>query len=314
MQECAMFKWLRSKFIRKEKLSKSDWLFLFIQLGAALWIWLWWFALPSPGYSVGVLAVLAAVMSVHGEMPPFQKVFWLLLIAGFLFLEFRAIDWDRANNDAHEALIRFEERDHFREIMSQDREQFSKVLQQNQEQFNTTLGSMRSIAHQTDDVLTGGDSYVVIAPTIVDKTTQAIVLTAEICPRCKVRNSIPNAKIELQFSDAANAPSINLLSQTIDPNYSQTCPQTISPPRTGETTYKITVFARNKITFEYLTIRFNNKEKRFEFKYRILRQTKEPHFNIKTGLAEGEELKLLVDEPWDSRAMTPLNPDTTIVR
>lgn len=305
--------WVKQRLLRKEKLSKSDWLFFLIQIGAAIWIYRWWFDLPPTGYSVGVLAVLAAVMSVHGDMPPFQKVFWLLLIAAFLFLEFRAIDWDHANIDAHEALLRFDERDHFRDVMSQDQDHFSKVLQQNQKQFDTTLGNMRRLAQQTEDVVTGGDSYIVVFPTIADMATQALVLDAEICPRCKTRNSIPNAKIQLQFPDSFHVAPLDLLSQTVDPDYVQVCLHTITPSRTGETTYKITVFARNKPTFEYLTVRYDNENKRFEYKYRVLRQIKMPHFNAKTKLAEGQELKLLVDEPWNSSAVTPLNEKTTVV-
>src|ERR1035438_875140 len=141
IEVCAMAWSLRKAFIRKESLSKSDWLFFAIQVGAAMWIYQWWFHLPPPGYSVGVLAVLAAVMSVHGEMPPFQKVFWLLLIAAFLFLEFRAIDWDRANIDAHDALVRMEERSQFREVMHEDQEHFQELLRGDQSQFQSLLSS-----------------------------------------------------------------------------------------------------------------------------------------------------------------------------
>jgi hypothetical protein len=304
---------VRQAFIRKPSLSKSDWLFLAIQVAAAVWIDFWWFHLPPPGYSVGVLAVLAAVMSVHGEMPPFQKVFWLLLIGAFLFLEFRAIDWDRVNIDARDALTRLEERSSFREILVEDQNHFAQALQQNQAQFDRTLRNMNSLSRKTEDVLTGGNSYAIVTPTPMNDGTDVLELSAIVCPRCKVQNSIPAASIELVQTQPLDNRRVVLLHDTIDPHYSKQCLETITPSRIGETIYMITVLARNRPTYEPLTVRYNDEKKRWEFKYKVEREIQQPHYNPTSKLAEGQVLKLLVDEPWNSSVMTHVNPKTVKV-
>jgi hypothetical protein len=82
---------------------RRHWFFSLVQLGAVAWAVVWWRSLPVPGYAIGVLAVLAAVMSVHIEvgMAWWQKALWMLLMGGFLFLEFRAIEKDRRDLYRH---------------------------------------------------------------------------------------------------------------------------------------------------------------------------------------------------------------------
>ena len=56
--------------------------------------------LPAlPGFAVAVIAVLAAAMSVHPDMQPWQKFVWLLFIGAFLITELRAIRQDRITAD-----------------------------------------------------------------------------------------------------------------------------------------------------------------------------------------------------------------------
>src|SRR5216684_9289237 len=59
-------------------------------------VW-WWYDLPSPGFAIGVVALLAAVMSTQGDMRGWQKATWMLLIGAFVILEFRAIYKDRVD-------------------------------------------------------------------------------------------------------------------------------------------------------------------------------------------------------------------------
>jgi hypothetical protein len=60
--------------------------------------------LPLPGFAVAAIAVLAAIMSVHPNMRPWQKFIWLLLIGAFLITELRAIRKDRLEID-QQALV-----------------------------------------------------------------------------------------------------------------------------------------------------------------------------------------------------------------
>ena len=65
-----------------------------MQLSSLLLFVYWWYchSLP-PGYAIGVLAVLAAAMSIHLEakMQWWEKSIWMLLMGAFLILELRAI-------------------------------------------------------------------------------------------------------------------------------------------------------------------------------------------------------------------------------
>lgn len=76
---------------------RRHWFYLLIQ-AVSVGFWIWWLPyahVPLPGYAVAAIAVLAAVMSVHPDIRPWQKFVWLLLIGAFLVTEFRAIRKDR---------------------------------------------------------------------------------------------------------------------------------------------------------------------------------------------------------------------------
>jgi hypothetical protein len=83
------------------------------------------------------------------------------------------------------------------------------------------------------------------------------------------------------------------------------------PSISAETTYKITVFARNEPTFETLKVRFNAESKEWECSWEVTRIQKMPHRNSKTGLAEGMVMKHLEDVGWHTYSNTPLNPKKT---
>jgi membrane protein implicated in regulation of membrane protease activity len=80
---------------------RKHWFYLLVQLVALViaCIWIPYSALPAPGFAVAVIAVLAAAMSVHPDMLPWQKFVWLLLIGAFLFTELRAISKDKTAMD-----------------------------------------------------------------------------------------------------------------------------------------------------------------------------------------------------------------------
>jgi len=283
-----------------KRLSKTDWVFFVLQLLAMLLAYVWWSALPSPGYAIGVLAVLAAVMSIHTEMPPFQKALWLLLIGVFLVIELRAIDWDRANNDVREALVRMQERDQFATILRQGEEESKKTLDK---MSGVTQLARRSIYEET-----GGDSYVVVRPDFTPTGKNVFTLGVGLCAKCLY--SVPNAYVYFKTGGSQTL----ILHDTVTPMFVVTTQETITPAETGETTYGINVTARNKPTQETLKVRFNAQSKQWECSWHIERVEKLPHFNPKTRMAEGEVLKVLEDSPWQSNSITPLNPlKTTVV-
>jgi hypothetical protein len=127
-----------------------------LQVSALIVAMWWWCNLPVPGYSVAVIAALAAAMSIHGEMKPWHKAIWMLLIGAFLILEFRAINKDRREYSQTESAKRIEESAAFQSIASG----IDKTISSSDKHFNATMG-------KTTDVLsniTGGKSYAVVLP------------------------------------------------------------------------------------------------------------------------------------------------------
>jgi hypothetical protein len=120
---------------------RDQWFFVLAQVGATIWALGWLFGTtPSPGYSIGVLAVVAAVMSVHPEMKDFQKVIWMLLIGAFLTIEFRAIDKDRKENNKQQAATEQQQQQAFQSILDSGTQNFKDLLSQEQAHFEKTIG------------------------------------------------------------------------------------------------------------------------------------------------------------------------------
>src|SRR5271155_3481453 len=76
---------------------RQHWFFDLVQIGAILLAVYWSRTnqLPVPGWAIGILALLAAVMSLHTSMGKWHKAIWILLMGLFLLIEFRAIAKDR---------------------------------------------------------------------------------------------------------------------------------------------------------------------------------------------------------------------------
>ena len=132
------------------------WFFFLVQCSASVWVGWWLRYLPPPGYGIGLLAVLAAAMSLHVEMRNWQKAVWMLLIGACLFLEFRAIEHDRTENNSANTKARNEENEKFDQIA----QSMKRSIANNQEQFNATMTRTNRIL----DNVTGGTSYAVLLP------------------------------------------------------------------------------------------------------------------------------------------------------
>jgi|SRR5579859_2781852 len=78
-------------------------IFLIIQICLCLVAYRFWRHIPVPGWSVALIAFVAAAMSIHQEMSAWQKVFWMAIIGALLVVELRAISNDR-NDSQRQAL------------------------------------------------------------------------------------------------------------------------------------------------------------------------------------------------------------------
>src|ERR1700730_9352443 len=127
----------------------------FIAVPLVIW---WWYDLPSPGYAIGVVALLAAVMSTQGDMRRWQKALWMLLIGAFVILEFRTIDKDRGDAVLADAQRRIAENSQFLTIVTG----LLDSNQQSQKQFQETMSRLDATLNRVGDSIktqTGGDSF-----------------------------------------------------------------------------------------------------------------------------------------------------------
>jgi len=123
--------------------------------GAAIALWALQ-TLPAPGISIAILGVVAAIMSLRGEMRSLEKASWMLIISVLLVAEIHSIRTDRTNTDTKAK----KDRD------TQD-QAFTLVLKKEDQQLQETLRGFDSVgrlARMSIENQTGGDSYAYITP------------------------------------------------------------------------------------------------------------------------------------------------------
>src|ERR1700687_609520 len=118
----------------------------------------WNKTIPPSGYAVAGLAVAAAVMALRGEMGGKEKVAWIFILFGFLWVELTSIDEkDKAQTDIQN-IARAQQLEHFREIGDGIR----ASMAQSDRNFAATMGRTNQVLQN----LTGGESYpeIVVIP------------------------------------------------------------------------------------------------------------------------------------------------------
>jgi hypothetical protein len=122
-------------------------------IGVPLWalffaVLLYWHPysnLPTPGKAIGVLAVVAGIMSVR-DMKVGAKVAWVILLIFLLKTEFRAIDKDHYLNDQAQE-----------KFFESQRTGFQKIATQANVGFAATAGSLTSAISGIHSTLTTAD-------------------------------------------------------------------------------------------------------------------------------------------------------------
>jgi hypothetical protein len=127
-------------------------LFRVTQVGSLLLFLRWWWHIPPPGYAVGVLAVLAAVMSLHIEakMQSWEKSLWMLLMGSFLVLEFKAIRQDRTEQDSKHQTELAAQAEKNKETIETILRTHNEAMAQNQKQFIDTVSKMNGLADKSE--------------------------------------------------------------------------------------------------------------------------------------------------------------------
>jgi len=119
-----------------------------------------------------ILGVVAAVMSLRGEMRLLEKASWMLIIALLLVSEFAAI----RKSDEQAASDRKKQDESFELVLKKEDESFKQTLQGFRDETThatTILGTAQRVANiaKTNlENLTGGDSYAYMAPQFPTET------------------------------------------------------------------------------------------------------------------------------------------------
>jgi GTP cyclohydrolase II len=113
----------------------------------------------APGYAVAFVAGVAAVMSIHAEMKPWQKAAWMALIGVLLVIETRAISADRiaSNESAHAARVKQDEK--FSEVLKTQKEQFQKIADGLSEAIAKSDSQFTATMERSNRIFGKGQSY-----------------------------------------------------------------------------------------------------------------------------------------------------------
>ncbi|HEV2273276.1 MAG TPA: hypothetical protein VGR96_03880 [Acidobacteriaceae bacterium] len=128
---------------RKERVWNP--IFIAVQLACCIFAarWFRYDHLPPPGYSVALIAIAAACMSVHDGMKNWQKGWWLIIMAIFLGIEFRAIRKDRWDDEQAQEKrfngILLQERGDSKTLLGYAAARFDGIFANQQIQFKQTM-------------------------------------------------------------------------------------------------------------------------------------------------------------------------------
>jgi hypothetical protein len=101
-------------------------------IGAASFTIYWLYCVPPPGYAIGLLAVVAGIMSVR-DIKTIGKIWWVILLICLLITEFRAIGKDRAENQQQQ-----------REFFDAQKKGFSDIADQARQNFDVTADGLHT--------------------------------------------------------------------------------------------------------------------------------------------------------------------------
>lgn len=180
------------------KWSLQHTIFLVIQIGTFGVVCWFWFSLPAPGWAVAILAGVAAAMSIHGDMRPWQKVSWMVHIGNLLVIELRAISKDRADNDAKALADR----------QAQDLA-FKTVRETQDADFNGTASGLEAAISGIQSTLTAANlTMAQTKPHAVLQQEEFRILNPPTAP--EIFKAGVDYKLNLPFRNAGNEPALLL--------------------------------------------------------------------------------------------------------
>lgn len=253
--------WTRIEEIWNESRSVAV---LLILSGLALVSWTF-FQPQSPGVSIGLLALVAGIMSIRPNMHPVEKLTWVFILIAFTILEVRSIK----RSDEENKTIRDAQNARFSEIA----QGLKDSIEIGKTQYQDTLGHVNSVMETTQiaantarkgvDNLTGTNSYLDIFP--IGQNGSFILVTVVLG-----NNIVWDAQVNLRdggYVDSAfyTTPITKIQLKPVPVNSMVPLGYAINPSIERDNQYGFKVDSRGTMSIEDLTIRYNKKTNVWEY-------------------------------------------------
>jgi hypothetical protein len=158
---------LRAVRMAAQSVWKNPWFGWLLILGFAIWYAWWALPIPSPAKAATVLGVIAAIMALRGDPEGYEKMFWIIVLFAFLFMEIKAIDHKEREDESLRQAQRAEESRQFQQIG----DGIQKTINQDEKQFEATAAGLNSAITSSTQAMINTRHHAVIATlsTVVGK-------------------------------------------------------------------------------------------------------------------------------------------------
>jgi hypothetical protein len=133
-------------------------LYIWLQIAFGCWGLFWFFRPPAPDEAILLLGLIAAILTIQGQMTDKHRVGWFFIMIIVFAVALKSIRKDRYDHEQKQAQILKDEHESFAAVLNQDQQHFSATvgrfdstlskldttIAQNQQHFNDTMLSERS--------------------------------------------------------------------------------------------------------------------------------------------------------------------------
>ena len=261
---------------------RKHWFYLSCQF-AAIGSWIFWIPyhnLPLPGYAIAVVGGIAALMSVHPDLRAWQKFVYLLLIAGFLVTEFRAIRKDHDESDAKQALFFQQQKTGFQEVATQAGQNFAATtagLTTAINGLNDVLNTTESVAQLSKESLeeisgSGAHPCIVPQPALNGSPIPLVIWNRGKHVLTGVEIRLLSSQEFLDGHSALYKPSVNI--GTLRNEWPKPIPEAILPipDEKGISNYEAEIWTQNGFYTEVMNFT-RGRHKQWSYEYWLTNQT-----------------------------------------
>jgi len=235
---------------------------------------------PPVGTYIGVLAFVAAVVTIWPPDNEWAKAAWILVFGGFLVLEVSTLYQQRSEDTLTDRAKTREEDDRFTGLLKAQQDNFAQVLRDNQQHFDETLRHFERLGRlstESIEELTGGDSWVwfLVVPNLPNGNPPTYELSMRVEGKHPLHDVTAGLRIDspggviinaqgsvLKRGEATHAfDMVSLLNNTPTLLLGHSGPTGV---RVGLGKYYVFIYARNGYMGETLELAYDDKQQAFE--------------------------------------------------